>query len=74
LAETDREVDTVAMRATTNAAIRTMVTPETELRVVSWHGYLPDGFGGVHPLGTAPALANYPYFPGQDVARIRTSY
>ena len=37
-------------------------------------GYVLDGFGGVHPFGTAPGLANYAYFPGQDVARTLTGY
>jgi len=32
-------------------------------------GYVLDGYGGVHPVGGAPAVSPTPYWPGQDVAR-----
>ena len=34
-------------------------------------GWVLDGYGGLHPFGGAPAanFAQYPYFPGHDVAR-----
>jgi hypothetical protein len=32
-------------------------------------GYLMDGYGGLHPLGSAPALSNTPFWNGNDVAR-----
>ena len=32
-------------------------------------GYMLDGFGGPHPFGGAPALNNYAYWPGQDIAK-----
>jgi len=42
--------------------------------VTTPRGYVLDGFGGVHQFGTAPALANYAYFPRQSVARTLTGY
>lgn len=36
-------------------------------------GYVLDGWGGMHPFGTAPTLTNYPYF-GFDIARGLTSW
>jgi len=32
-------------------------------------GYLLDGYGGLHPLGPAPAVSPAPYWHGHDVAR-----
>jgi hypothetical protein len=32
-------------------------------------GYLLDGYGGVHALGSAPPVSPTPYWPGQDIAR-----
>jgi hypothetical protein len=32
-------------------------------------GYLVDGYGGIHALGSAPGVAPTPYWPGQDIAR-----
>jgi spore germination protein YaaH len=32
-------------------------------------GYLLDGYGGLHPLGTAPVVSPTPYWRGSDVAR-----
>ena len=32
-------------------------------------GYVLDGYGGVHPVGGAPAVSPTPYWQGQDVAR-----
>jgi hypothetical protein len=31
-------------------------------------GYVLDGYGGVHQIGTAPPVARYPYWPGWDIA------
>src|SRR5437899_2970619 len=33
------------------------------------HMYSLDAYGGVHPLGDAPALASAAYWPGWDIAR-----
>ena len=32
-------------------------------------GYTLDGYGGVHPFGGAPNIANHPYWPGWDIAK-----
>jgi hypothetical protein len=32
-------------------------------------GYILDGWGGIHPFGTAPAVTNFAYFPNMDVAK-----
>lgn len=32
-------------------------------------GYLVDGYGGVHPLGNAPALGSRGYWPGWNIVR-----
>jgi hypothetical protein len=32
-------------------------------------GYLIDGYGGLHALGSAPGVAPTPYWSGQDIAR-----
>jgi hypothetical protein len=32
-------------------------------------GYTLDGYGGLHPFGGAPAITNYPYWPGWDIAK-----
>jgi hypothetical protein len=32
-------------------------------------GYILDGWGGIHPFGSAPAVTNFAYFPGNDVAK-----
>jgi hypothetical protein len=32
-------------------------------------GYLLDGFGGLHPIGNAPAVNGTGYWPGWDIAR-----
>ncbi len=32
-------------------------------------GYVLDGWGGLHPFGGAPAVFDYPYFPGRDLAK-----
>ena len=31
-------------------------------------GYVLDGYGGLHPLGSAPAVARCPYWQGWDIA------
>jgi hypothetical protein len=31
-------------------------------------GYILDGWGGLHPFGSAPAIIDYPYFPHNDIA------
>ena len=33
------------------------------------HGYVLDGFGGIHPFGGAPAATEDAYFNGSDQAR-----
>lgn len=32
-------------------------------------GYLLDGYGGIHPLGGAPAVSPTPFWDGKDIAR-----
>ena len=32
-------------------------------------GYVLDGYGGLHPFGTAPAITSSVYWPGWDIAR-----
>jgi hypothetical protein len=32
-------------------------------------GYILDGWGGLHPFGSAPAIVDYPYFPHHDIAK-----
>jgi spore germination protein YaaH len=32
-------------------------------------GYLLDGYGGIHAVGSAPAVSPTPYWAGQDIAR-----
>jgi hypothetical protein len=32
-------------------------------------GYTLDGWGGLHPFGGAPELANTPYWRGWDIAK-----
>ena len=32
-------------------------------------GYTLDGFGGIHPFGGAPAVTNFPYWAGWDIAK-----
>ena len=35
----------------------------------STEGYTLDGYGGTHPFGGAPAIVNYPYWAGKDIAK-----
>jgi hypothetical protein len=37
-------------------------------------GYVMDGYGGLHPFGSAPAAPPSGYWPGKDVARSLTGY